>query len=117
MRKLSVVCLVVLLVAGLSGCPPGNINPSGLNSVTLHNSGETDILFLSVTRIEATKAGINLLAEPLAPGETFRVDGLEDGQYEFYVRYVDPPFAWRHSTMRQYLEGGVNYDWYFNDNV
>lgn len=113
MRKLSAVCLVVLLVAGLSGCP------LGMNSVTLHNDGETDILCLSVTRIEATKEGINLLAEPLAPGETFRVDGLEDGQYEFYVRYICPwaPSASTGMTVVQYLEGGENYDWYFNYNV
>ena len=118
MRESYAIGLAVLLVAGLSGCPLPNegTNPSGLNSVTLHNSSEHDITFFSVKEDDGQYGrtpGFNLLARPLAPGETFRVDSLEDGEYVFYVAYVTDGGG-SAQYVYQSLNGSTNRDWYFN---
>ena len=123
MRNTSLILgFIVLLVGGtLAGCPDTNLN--GKNSLTMHNNHDYDVTFLSVTRIgpidPVTKGeGINLLPEPVKPGESFRVDNLEDGKYSIYVKfkyysgYYDRVID-SGKDVTQSLEGGSNYDWYF----
>lgn len=92
------------------GCPTPETPPAaGTNSVTLHNTGDHDIGEFCVTRMcdcpaDTAKTGINVLPEPVKPGEEFTVDGLFDGKYELY--------AYDHGIHQQVLEGGQNYDWY-----
>ena len=109
--------VVLFALAALAGCPASpNSNPNGTNSLTLHNNYAQDIWFLSVTRIgpidpapAKVAVGINVLPEPIQPGQMFRVDNLEDGKYDLYVRYSN-----NGASATQSLEGGLNYDWYFD---
>jgi len=126
MNKRLRYAVVLFVLAVLAGCPDSpNSNPNGTNSLTLHNNYDHDIYSLSVTRIgpvdPVPTKGMNILPEPLQPGETFCVENLVDGKYELAIGYYYHYFGeelLRHGgygMVIQSLEGGLNYDWYFDD--
>jgi hypothetical protein len=92
------------------------------NSVTLHNDWSLDIVYFSVSRIGAVgevaaKEGVNLLPEPLPPGESFVVKDLVDGNYQLACKYLYAGVGGTsvpRKEVTQSIEGGRNYDWYFN---
>ncbi len=123
MKSRILVFIAVLTMAMVLGCPNGGINLSRKNSVTLHNNHTMDITSFSVSRLgeicqcpEPTKVGVNVLPEPLKPGESFKVADLVDGNYELSLVYYHKSDNRTYSSSRtvtQSLEGGKNYDWYF----
>lgn len=120
-RKSLILGFIFILAGGtLTGCPDTNLN--GTNSLTLHNDHDQDIFSFSVTRIgpidPVSTKGMNLLPEPLQPGETFRVDNLVDGKYQLEISFhyfydAQHPSYPGYRNPVQSFEGGNNYDWYF----
>jgi len=111
MKKVLLFVISVMAIASLSGCPVLGIG----NKLVVHNNWTNwDLTFLSVVRVpdecsSQKPVGINLLPEPVKPGESFTVEDLSDGRY-YCSRtstgsnggYVD-------------LAGGVSVDWYIAD--
>lgn len=124
-------CLSFIMAAiSLAGCPSGAV-PGGVNSLTLHNQHNRNITEFSITKTgpvpggtKAKVVGINLLQEELAPGDSFRVGNLADGEYSINVIFrdiqvldsgVQREYCCNNKSATQVLEGGKSYDYYFKD--
>lgn len=137
MRNLKMALMILVALVVLQGCPSGdNVTPNGTgkNTIVFHNQHSKNVEELSVDKTgpvpgeEPAAKGINLLAEPLEPGETFTVSNLDDGKYSLTAKYrqrerisgsgssavYDENYCCGLYGVSQVFEGGKTYNWYFD---
>ena len=116
MKHAIAIAVTIFAMTALTGCP--GMNPlDKSNTIVLHNDYET-LLAVSVVRVPdecstQKPEGINLLPEPLEVGDTFKVDGLDDGRY--YCRASRESDFGLARTGYVTLSGGKMVDWYVTE--
>ncbi len=92
---------------------PDLIPPLTSNSFTLQNKGGYSIQKFFVSSETDVGLGPNILNEPLPPGESITVSGLDDGEYEFKLCYMHVTGEERCPSNSLLLQGNQSYDWWF----
>ena len=118
--RTSIVLAALISCALCAGCP---LDTS--NTLVVHNQCLVAFDTLEVSRTDfcgdkavvmgGYEKGINILPQPLEPGEAFTVDGLVDGEYRIDISFepfISGAVLITHLAYTQVFEGGNQYDLY-----